>query len=104
MIPAVLNCERIVVPLIVVVPVPLDGLIAILPVEPLPNCNVCLLVVPKTPAPVRKEALLPLLAEMEAVGVPPATLVKAKVALAVAFDPRRRSSHGFLSKIAPFPS
>ena len=41
-----------------------------------PRVNDWPLVVPSVPLPERKAALFPLLAEMEAVGVPPATLVK----------------------------
>jgi len=62
-----------------------------LPVVALPSWRVCALVVPRTPLPVRKVALLPELAEMLAVGVPAATLVKANFALAVAFPPTSRS-------------
>jgi len=75
-----------------------------LPVEPLPNCNVCLFVVPRTPVPVSNVALLPLPAEIEAVGTPPATLVNANFALVVACDPSSKSSVVFLWKIEPFPS
>jgi len=45
--------------------------------------------------------LLPLLADTDAVGVPPAILRKPNFALLVAVDPRSRSSVMFLSKIEP---
>src|SRR5579862_1510863 len=63
----------------------------ILPVVPVPNWSACLLLVPRTPVAVSVVApVIP--ADKEAVGVPPATLVKANFALVVAVDPRRRSS------------
>jgi len=61
------------------------------------------LVVPRVPLPLRNVALLPALAEILAVGVPPATLVKANLALVVALDPRSKSCVWRRSKIAPFP-
>jgi len=70
-----------------------------LPVEALPSCSVCLLVVPRTPVAVSEVA--PVVPAIEAVGVPPATLVKAKAAEVVALAPKRRSCVVFLSKIAP---
>ncbi len=65
------------------------------PVVAPPRVRVCPLVVPRLPAPVRKVALLPELADIEAVGVPPATLRKPNLALVVAVAPRRRSSVSF---------
>jgi len=76
----------------------------ILPVDALPSCKVCLFVVPRIPVPVRKAALLPDPAEIEAVGTPPATLVKANLADAVAVLPSRRSSVCNLSTIVLFAS
>jgi len=73
----------------------------ILPVEVVPSVRLCLLLVPRTPVPVKKEALLPDPAEIEAVGTPPATLVKANFAELVACEPRSKSSVVFLSKIEP---
>src|SRR5437667_3221276 len=54
--------------------------ITTLPVEGEPMFKVWSLVVPKTPAPLRYAALFPLLAEMDATGVPPALLRKANLA------------------------
>jgi len=70
-----------------------------LPVEGVPNCKVCLLLVPSTPVEVSEVA--PVVPAIEAVGVPPATLVKAKAALLVALEPSSRSCVVFLSKMAP---
>src|SRR5579872_5804743 len=67
-----------------------------------PRVNVCPLVVPRVPLPERNVALLPV-PEIEAVGIPPATLVKANLAELVALEPSNRSWVVFLSKIAPFP-
>ena len=53
------------------------------------------------PLPVRDKALLPV-PEIEAVGVPPATLRKPNLALLVAVEPSNRSWVVFLSKIEPF--
>jgi len=75
-----------------------------LPVEALPNCNVCLFVVPRTPVPVSNVALLPLPAEIEAVGMPELTFVNANFALPVDVAPSRRSSVGILSVMAPLVS
>jgi len=75
----------------------------ILPVDVVPSVRLCLFDVPRTPAPVKKVALLPV-PEILAVGVPPATLVKANFALLVALEPSKRSSVVFLSKIEPLPS
>src|SRR5882724_1819340 len=61
------------------------------PVDPEPRVNVWALVVPKIPVPVKTVALLPELAEMEAVGVPPALLRKPNLAEAVEMPPTRRS-------------
>jgi hypothetical protein len=64
-----------------------------LPVLALPNCNVCALVVPRVPLPVRYVALFPEFADMEAVGVvaAPVLLIKANRALLVAVPPKRTS-------------
>src|SRR5882672_923943 len=61
------------------------------PVVVPPRVRVWSLVVPRLPFPVKKVLLAPLLAEMEAVGVLPATLIKANLAEAVETPPRRRS-------------
>src|SRR5258708_5612350 len=74
----------------------------ILPV--VPRVNDWPLVVPRVPAPVRYAALLPFAAEIDAVGTPLLTLVKANLALTVDVPPRRRSSVGILSVIAPLVS
>lgn len=86
-------------------PVPL-GLRRMLPVElaleaELPIVRVCLLVVWIFPSPSRESALLPELAEIEAVGVPPATLRKANLALVVAEFPIRRSRVSLIGDRAP---
>jgi len=84
----------IVVPLSVKLPAVVSTLLLlkklILPVEP--SVSVWLLVVPSTPAPVRKVALLPFAAEMEAVGIPPALFKKPNFAEAVAVPPSRTST------------
>src|SRR5438876_10619256 len=49
------------------------------PVDADPSCNVCALVVPRTPVAVREVALL-LAPETEAVGVPELTLITANFA------------------------
>src|SRR5690348_4228043 len=64
----------------------------ILPVVLPPRVKFWKLVVPKTPAPERKVALLPLLAEILAVGAPVRLLINANFALLVAVPPRSRSS------------
>jgi len=69
-----------------------------LPVVPLPSCKVWLLVVPSIPVAVRDVA--PVVPEIEAVGVPPATLVKANFAEAVDVPPSRKSCVVILSVIA----
>ena len=56
--------------------------------------------VPITPLPLSESAFVPV-PEIEAVGVPPATLRNPNFALAVALDPSKRSSVVFLSKIVP---
>ena len=61
------------------------------PVVAPPKVRVCPLVVPKLPSPVRKVALFPELAEIEAVGVPPATLRRPNLALAVEVPPSSKS-------------
>ena len=50
------------------------------PVELFPIVRVCALVVPSTPSPERVVAILPLLPDIEAVGVPPATFKNANLA------------------------
>src|SRR6266568_106132 len=82
--------ENLVVPLMVVVPVPFAGDMAMFPVDPPPRVNVCALVVPSFPSAVRKVVLL-LPAEREAVGTPELTLMKANLALDVAVSPSKRS-------------
>jgi len=73
----------------------------IFPVEEFPMVSVCMLVVPKTPRPESVVALFPEFAEIEAVGVPPATLIKANLELAVAVDPNNRSSPRLVGERAP---
>jgi len=70
-----------------------------LPVEALPNWRVCLLLVPRMPLELND--VEPVEPEAEAVGLPPATLVKANFAEVVAVDPSKRSSVVFRSKIVP---
>jgi hypothetical protein len=70
--------------------------IIMLPVDAPPRVRVCILVVPRFPRPVKKVALLPELAEILAVGVPPATLVKANLAEEVPVPPKRISRVGLL--------
>jgi len=77
---------------------------SILPVVSEPSVSVCLFAVPIVPVPVRNRALPPAFAEIDAVGVPPATLLKANFALDVAAAPRSKSSVVFLSKIEPLPT
>ena len=57
-----------------------NPLTTMLPVELLPKVNVCLLVVASIPVPVRYVLLSPLFAEIEAVGVPLFTFIKANLA------------------------
>ncbi len=57
--------------------------------------------VPSTPRPVRVVALLPELAEMEAVGVPPLTLSSANLAEAVALLPTSKSKVLLTGEIVP---
>jgi len=71
----------------------------ILPVVALPNWSVCLLVVPNTPVAVNEVA--PVVPAIDAVGVPPATLVKANFALLVAVEPNNKSSLVFNCASAP---
>jgi len=71
-----------------------------LPVVALPSWRVWLLVVPRIPVALSEVA--PVVADNEAVGVPPATFTKANFALVVAVDPRSRSWVLILSVIAPF--
>ncbi len=61
------------------------------PVDAVPRLRVCLFVVPMLPNPSIVKALLPELAEMEAVGVPLPTFLNAKIAEAVLVDPKSRS-------------
>jgi len=60
------------------------------PVVALPNWSVCLLVVPRMPLAVR-DAPPVIPADREAVGIPPATLTNANLALPVAVAPSNRS-------------
>ena len=71
------------------------------PVEEEPRVRVCLLVVPSTPAPVRYVALSPELAEMEAVGVPLLTFMKANLEEEVDTPPRVRSVVRFPGERTP---
>ncbi len=64
----------------------------ILPVFASPSCKVCLLLVARIPLPESDVALLPELAEIEAVGVPPATFSKANLAELEDVPPSSRSS------------
>src|SRR5258708_344906 len=98
--PALLSEERIVVPLMVVVPVPARGEMTMLPVLAPPIVKVWALVVPRVPVAVNETALL-FVPEIEAVGVPPATLVKANLALVVALDPKSKYWVAILSKMEP---
>ena len=61
------------------------------PVELFPKVRVCALVVPNTPAPVRKAALLPELADTEAVGVPEFMFKTANLAEDEAWEPSKKS-------------
>ena len=77
---------------VIVLPAPpFKAAIVTLPVFVSPRVKFCLLVVPKTPRPVRYVALFPEFAEILAVGVPPATLRNANFALAVAVEPKSTS-------------
>ena len=71
------------------------------PVDGEPKVNVCLLVVAIVPLPERVNALAPLFAEIEAVGVPPATPVKANLAEDEVLPPINRSSVGRLGYNKP---
>jgi len=65
----------------------------------------CMFVVPSTPPPVRNVALLPLFAEIEAVGIPLFTFKKPNFALVVALLPRRKSTtplYSSFGEIVPF--
>jgi hypothetical protein len=67
-----------------------------------PKVRVCILVVAKFPSPVKKTALFPELAEIEAVGVPvPIMLRTANLAEAVLVAPSKRSSVIFVGARAP---
>ncbi len=68
-----------------------NGARTMLPVVELPTVSVWRLVVPSTPRPLSVVALLPELAEIEAVGVPPLTLSSANFAEAVALLPISKS-------------
>jgi len=67
----------------------------IFPVDEEPNVNDCLFVVANIPFPESVVALAPLFADIDAVGVPPETLMKANLEEEVAVEPRRRSRVGF---------
>lgn len=73
---------------------------AMLPVDKEPRLSVCMFVVPSTPPPVRNVALLPLFADIDAVGVPPATLMKANFALADDIPPNKTSYVELLGEMA----
>ena len=75
----------------------------ILPVLGPPSVRLCSLVVPRFPDPVKNVALLPEEAEIEAVGVPPATLTNLNFAEAVVTPPMRKSCVLKRSKTAPDP-
>jgi hypothetical protein len=60
------------------------------------------LVVPRLPLPERKVLALAVVPAIEAVGVPPATLMKANLAEAVEVPPTNRSTVAFLGLSAPF--
>ncbi len=62
------------------------------PVVEFPSVKVCMFVVPKTPVPVSVVALLPELALIVAVGVPPAIFMKAIFAEDVLVAPSKMSS------------
>ena len=64
----------------------------ICPVELPPRVRFCALVVARFPFPVMYVALFPLLAEMEATGVPELTLIKANLELDVDVPPNATSS------------
>src|SRR5438046_1447130 len=81
--------------------VPLFKLKLMSPVPAVPSVNVCRFVVPMLPRPSRDRALLPLLAEILAVGVLPATFKKPNFADAVAVAPSSRAWVVFRSKIVP---
>ena len=68
----------------------------------MPRVKLCALVVPRTPVPVRKVALLAVFAEILAVGVPEFMFVIANFAEPVELLPSKKSCEGILSKIAPF--
>lgn len=72
-----------------------------LPVVSPPKVKVCALVVPRLPAPVRNVLLFVVPAEIEAVGVPPATFMKANRAEAVEVLPSKISSVKFVGVKAP---
>jgi len=71
-----------------------------LPVEALPSVRLWALVVPRIPVALSDNAIL-FAPEIEAVGVPPATLVKANLALLVAVEPSKRSSVMLVGANAP---
>ncbi len=64
----------------------------IFPVLEEPRESVCLLVVASVPLPVIYRALFPLFADIVAVGVPPATLIRPNLAEEVAVPPTRTST------------
>jgi hypothetical protein len=62
------------------------------PVLAPPKVRVCPLVAPRLPRPVKKVALFPEFAEIDAVGVPELTFRTANLAAAVDVPPMRRST------------
>jgi hypothetical protein len=80
---------------------PFFGEILMLPVVALPIFNVWLLVVASVPSPERYVLLPVVLAEIEAVGTPELTLMKANLAELVALLPINRSTVEFAANNAP---
>lgn len=66
-----------------------------------PRVRVEAFVVPRVPSPLMYVELLPLFAEIDAVGVPELMLRTANLADGVELDPRRKSWFPILSKIDP---
>ena len=81
----------------------LPASITMSPVEEEPMVNVCPLVVPRVPVPVRVVAIFPLFPEIEAVGVPELTFRNANFAEAVDWEdaPIRRSTVALFGRRAP---
>jgi len=76
------------------------GARTMLPVPAAPSCKVCPLVVASVPAAVRYVALL-FEPDIDAVGVPPATLTKANLAEAVELPPSSTSSVVLVVSMVP---